>query len=63
MPQRRQPDPVARWLSHALVGVTVGYLVGKKTGAAGFWVGAIVSAFAHEMLDAPVEQALSDFGV
>ena len=63
MVERGKPDPAARWISHAIVGMTVGYVIGKQTGPVGFWIAAIVSALAHEELDAPVAQALSQFGV
>jgi hypothetical protein len=61
-PQRRQPDPAARWISHAIVGLAVGYAFGKKAGPGAFWVTAIISALAHEAADAPVAQVLSDLG-
>ena len=59
----RQPDPVARWLSHAIVGLGIGYIVGRQTGTVGFVVTAAASAITHEYLDAPVAQLLSDAGV
>lgn len=63
MNPQRQPDPAARWISHAIVGLGIGYVVGKRTGMAGFLISAIVSTAAHEYLDAPVAQLLSDAGV
>lgn len=57
---RRQPDQNVRLVSHALVGLGVGYLVAKEKGLAGFLVGAVLSTVAHEALDAPVAQLLSD---
>jgi hypothetical protein len=43
--------------------MAVGYVIGRRTGPVGFWIAAIVSVVAHEELDAPVAQALSQFGV
>jgi hypothetical protein len=62
MNPKRQPDPAARWLSHAIVGLGIGYIVGKQTGSVGFVVTAAASIVAHEYLDAPVAQLLSDAG-
>jgi hypothetical protein len=59
----RQPDQSARLISHALVGLGVGYLGAKEKGFAGFIVGVVVGTAAHEVLDAPVAQLLADFGV
>jgi hypothetical protein len=59
---RRQPDQNARLLSHALVGIAVGYLIGKEKGLPGFITGLIVSTVVHEAIDAPVAQIFSDFG-
>lgn len=60
---RPQPDPEARWLSHALVGVAVGAVVGKSAGTAGFIVAALTTMVVHEALDAPVAVVLADLGV
>lgn len=62
MNPQRQPDPIARWVSHVIVALGVGYFVGRRTGLAGFVVSAVVSTAAHEYLDAPVAQLLSDAG-
>jgi len=63
MPSRRQPDAVARWFSHLLVGAVAVYLFGRKSGAGGRFLVACVSAFAHEELDAPVAQVFADLGL
>jgi RsiW-degrading membrane proteinase PrsW (M82 family) len=58
----RQPDQSARLLAHALVGIGVGYFLGKQKGLPGFITGLIVSTAVHEAMDAPVAQVLSDLG-
>jgi hypothetical protein len=62
MNPRPQPDPIVRWVSHAIVALGVGYFIGRRTGLAGFVISAVVSTAAHEYLDAPVAQLLSDAG-
>jgi hypothetical protein len=62
-PQRRQPDPAARLISHLIVGLALGALFGKKQGPLAFCVAAIVGIYAHEQLDAPVAGVLSEFGI
>lgn len=63
MQPQGQPDPLARWVSHALVGLGVGYILGRRGGTTGFLLMAAVGAIAHEILDAPVARKLSDAGL
>jgi hypothetical protein len=63
MSHNRKPSPQTRLLSHVLVGLSAGALISQKTGANTFPIAAVLAAFAHEALDAPVAQALSDLGV
>ena len=58
----RQPDAEARLASHVLVGAAAGALVGRKAGLGAFLAVAMVTALAHEGLDAPLASLLSDFG-
>lgn len=61
--KQRKPDPAARWTSHLVVGLAVGAAVGKKTNVAGSIVFALAAVIAHEALDAPVAEFLSELGV
>ena len=63
MQPQRQPDPAARWLSHAIIGLGVSYVAGKRVGTTGAVLMAVVSVVAHDYFDAPVAQLLSDAGV
>lgn len=63
MAARRQPDPQARWLSHAVVGAAAGAAVGRNAGAVGSVVAALTTILLHEALDAPVAGVLADLGV
>jgi hypothetical protein len=60
--QPRQPDPIARLLSHALVGAIAVFLF-KKAGGGTAATAALFSIIAHEALDAPVAQALTDLDI
>ena len=64
MARRSQPDPIATWLGHALVGIAVGLIVAKsaKAAAPAILVG-LFAVLMHAEFDAPVSQALSDLGV
>jgi len=62
MPPNNRPDGEARLVSHLVVGCAAGALLGKRSGLAGFLVVALLTAMAHEALDAPVAQVLSEFG-
>jgi Na+/H+ antiporter NhaA len=62
MSNGRQPDPQTRFASHLLVGLAVGSVAGKKSGLFAFAFAAIASVLAHEVLDAPVAQLLTDLG-
>jgi hypothetical protein len=61
MPRSGRPNQVNRLISHAVVGLAVGMLVGSKKGKSGFVMGAIASVAAHEMLDAPVADLVAEF--
>lgn len=63
MSSRRRPDPVARWVSHALVGAAAGLLVAQKSGPIGGMVSALIAIAAHEELDAPMADLLTDLGL
>ncbi len=56
-------DPAARWLSHLLVGLAAGALVGRKAGPTGFVLAALLTGFAHEALDAPMAGVLAELGL
>jgi len=57
------PTPAARLLSHLLVGLAAGALVGKKTGPTGGVFLALLAVAAHEALDAPVAAELTRLGL
>jgi hypothetical protein len=61
MPQR--PDPATRLLSHVLVAGVAGFVIGRRSGTIGGVLAAAAAAVAHEELDAPVAQALTDLGL
>jgi len=63
MAQKAQPDQSARWVSHVVVGLTVGTLVARKAGIGAILATACLTAAAHEALDAPLAGALSDLGM
>jgi hypothetical protein len=59
-PQRR-PDPFARLVSHAIVGALAAFVF-KKFGGGPALMAAMLSIAAHETLDAPVAQTLTELG-
>jgi hypothetical protein len=61
MNPQRQPDPLARALGHAVVGGAAFYLL-RRFGAAAV-VASVLTIVAHEALDAPVSQKLTDLGI
>lgn len=63
MKRKRRPDPETRLVSHLLVGCIAGAATGKRSGFGGFLAAALLAAFAHEALDAPVAQILTDVGM
>lgn len=63
MKRKRQPDPETRFVSHLLVGCAAGAATGKRSGFGWFVAAALVAALAHEALDAPVAQVLTDLGM
>lgn len=62
-PNRSNPDLAARWTSHLIVGFAAGAAVRKKATPAEALISAVVAAVAHELLDAPVADLLSELGV
>jgi hypothetical protein len=62
MNNKRRPDPQTRFASHVLVGLAAGSVAGRQSGPVAFVVAALISAAAHEALDAPVAQLLTDLG-
>lgn len=54
------PSQSDRLISHAIVGIAAGAVVGSKKGWAGFIVAMIVTVMAHEALDAPVAGLVAD---
>ena len=63
MNHSRKPSPQTRLLSHVLVGLAAGAVISRETAANTFPIAAVLSALAHEALDAPVAQALSNLGM
>jgi len=63
MVQRREPDALAHFLAHVLVGGLAVYLFGRGRGSAEALAIGIIGVTAHAALDAPVAQGLSDLGV
>jgi hypothetical protein len=62
MNQNKKPSPATRLISHALVGLLCGYVISQMTKRSAFPVAALLTACAHEALDAPVAYALTDLG-
>lgn len=64
MANRKQPDLVAQWLGHAVVGGVVAVIVAKaaKTAAPALFLG-LFAMLMHAEFDAPVSRALSDLGL
>ena len=60
-----KPTNATRTAAHAVVGVAAALVVpkltGKGIGAAA--IGAVLAVFLHELLDAPVAQAMVSIGV
>jgi hypothetical protein len=63
MNRQRQPDPTARLLAHALVGLGVGFIVGQMSGPVPAVLSALVAIAAHEELDAPLADMLTEIGL
>ena len=63
MTAQQQPDPVALWLSHAIVGAVAAALVGPKAGPQAAMLAALIAMAAHHYFDAPVAQRLADIGI
>jgi hypothetical protein len=60
MSNRKRPTPQTRLLSHVIVGLFAGAVISHNTKASFFPIAAILCACAHEALDAPVAQVLTD---
>jgi Na+/H+ antiporter NhaB len=62
---KNQPDGLATFLGHAIVGVGVALVMGKvvKAAAPGVLVVTVIGILAHDYFDAPVSQALGDVGI
>jgi predicted transcriptional regulator len=63
MVMRREPDRAARLLSHLLVAIAVGTVVGNRKGAEAVVISGFLGAAAHELLDAPVAGIIRDVGL
>jgi hypothetical protein len=63
MAPRREPDALAQFLAHTLVGGLAVYLFGRGRGSAEALAIGIIGITAHAALDAPVAQSLSDLGI
>ena len=61
--QRSRPDVIARVVASAIVSTVAGAVAGKFFGRKAFFVGFLIGAAAHELLDAPLAQRLSDLGL
>lgn len=61
---KKQPDDLAKFLGHAVVGLGAMWLAGKLTKAAvpAIVIG-VVGIILHAELDAPVAQAFSELGI
>jgi len=61
-----EPDPVARWFSHLVVGAIaaafVTQLVGRRSAPAAQIITFLVAAALHEAFDAPVARKLAELG-
>jgi len=57
---QNQPDGEDRIISHVLVALVVGLLVGRKRGIQGFLIGAVAGAVGHELLDAPIANLVAE---
>lgn len=61
----QQPDPFARWVSHALVGAAaaglVGLFVAKRSAPSAQLVSALVAVMLHERFDAPVASIVGQY--
>jgi hypothetical protein len=62
MTPEQTPDPLARLLAHAVVGIGVGYLLSKRAGGLSVFLGSAITIIAHEKLDAPLAQIFSENG-
>jgi hypothetical protein len=60
------PTSATRTVAHAAVGVAAALIVPKVVGKGGIWValvGAVLSVWLHETLDAPVAQVMAANGI
>jgi hypothetical protein len=58
--KNRRPTETDRIVSHLVVGLVAGALVGQKTGLWGFIIAGVLAAVAHELLDAPLAGVIAE---
>jgi hypothetical protein len=65
MSQHNRPDPRARLIAHALVGVAAVVIVRNvfRKGASASIAAAVITMLLHEIADAPVAGYLGDAGI
>jgi hypothetical protein len=65
MSQRNRPNPQARSIAHAFVGVAAAVIVGQvlRKGAGASIAAAVLTMLLHEVADAPVAGYLGDAGI
>ncbi len=64
MPEpEKRPDLLARVLATTIIATVTGAVVAKVFGRKAGFVALMVTAAAHEVLDAPLAQRLSDLGI
>ena len=65
MSQRNRPNPQARLIAHAFVGVAAAVIVGQvlRKGAGASIAAAVLTMLLHEIADAPVAGYLDQTGI
>jgi hypothetical protein len=65
MSQRNRPNPQARLIAHAFVGVAAAVIVGQvlRKGAGTSIAAAVLTMLLHEIADAPLAGYLGDAGI
>lgn len=58
-----QPSRDDRLISHAVVALASGAVVGSQKGLAGFVGGAVVGVLVHEAFDAPLADLIADLNL
>lgn len=63
--EQNEPSDLAKALGHAAVGLAAGVVLSKvlRRNLLGFVVGAALAVAIHEVLDAPVSQAIGSLGL